>query len=208
MKLENVKVGQILKDKFGNKFEVMTIDKSDNVQSVEVKCVEFKKSVCVSNLYINRLGDNEYLINDKSLLISLESLSGEKIVKNLNFTVLPKCFKQIKISSGYNSQTFLVAHQETIDKIDVTLSDLEDVSPDYLTSNNVKLGMTVSDGLGNEYVVVDVDNDLVQLSMNMNTATVNGKSCVIDFKTWIPFYDENNENDDVITTKDFRIIEG
>lgn len=31
MKLEDVKVGQILKDKFGNKFEVMTIDTSDNV---------------------------------------------------------------------------------------------------------------------------------------------------------------------------------
>ena len=81
MKLENVKIGQILKDKFGNKYEVMNVDTRDNVQSVEVRCVEFKKMVCLSNLYIYKLGDTEYLINDKSFLLSLDSPTGKKLQK-------------------------------------------------------------------------------------------------------------------------------
>lgn len=207
MKLENVKIGQILKDKFGNKYEVMNVDTRDNVQSVEVRCVEFKKMVCLSNLYIYKLGDTEYLINDKSFLLSLDSPTGKKIAENLKITVLPKCFRPIKISLGANSQTFLLTRQETIDGIDVTLSDLEeDVVVDYLTEDNVKLGMKVIDGIGNEYVVDDTVDDSVCLLFNMETTNIDGESCVISLKTWIPFYDENNEKD-VITTKDFLIVQ-
>lgn len=208
MKLEDVKVGKVLKDQHGNEYEVMTIDTSDDVQSVEVKCVKFKKRVCLSNLYISKIGDCEYLINDKSVLLSLDSDSGKKITENLKFTLLSNCFRPIKVSVGFDSQTFLVAHQETIDKIDVTLSDLEDISPDYLTENNVKLGMKVVDGMGNEYIVDDYVDESVCLMLNMQTSNVNGESITICMKTLIPFYDANNDEKYSITTKDFRIIKG
>ena len=68
-----------------------------------------------------------------------------------------------------------------------------------------KLGMKVIDGIGNEYVVDDIVDDSVSLLLNMKTTNIDGESCVISLKTWIPFYDENDEKD-VITTKDFFIV--
>lgn len=46
MKLENVKVGMLLKDKFGNEYEVIEINRNDDFQPVRVKCVKFVKRVC------------------------------------------------------------------------------------------------------------------------------------------------------------------
>lgn len=100
--------------------------------------------------------------------------------------------------------------QSVIDKIDVTLFDLEEdiVVPDYLTKYNIKIGMKVSDGLGNTYVVNDYKEDSVQLSMTLETTSVDGESCVMSMKTWVLFYDENKNEQHLITTKNFRIIEG
>lgn len=36
MKLEDVEIGQILKDKFGNKYKVVEIDKNDDFVPVEL----------------------------------------------------------------------------------------------------------------------------------------------------------------------------
>lgn len=202
MKLEDVKVGQILKDKYGNKYEVKLISK-DDLQSVFVSCVEFKKKVYVSEFDITKCGDSVWLIDDKNILLSKDSLFGRAICQKLKFTYFSSCFNKITISSGFDSQTFLLCKQSTIDKI-LTLSDLEeDVVIDYLTADNVKLGMKVIDGIGNEYVVDDIVDDSVSLLLNMKTTNIDGESCVISLKTWIPFYDEK----DVITTKDFLIVQ-
>lgn len=208
MKLKDVKVGQILKDKFGNKYKVMLI-KNNDLQSVFVKCVEFKRAVCVGISYINDCGDDVLLLNDRSILLSLESPSGKKIAKNLKLTTFSDDFKKIEISTDFDSRSFLLCSKSFIDKIDATLFDLEeDVASDYLTEDNIKLGMKVVDGLGNEYVVEDYVDDSVQLSRTFETSSVDGESCIMSMKTWILFYDENKAEEHLITTKNFRIVEG
>ena len=52
MKLENVKIGQILKDKFGNKYEVDEIDENDDLLPLKLRCIKFAKNVRFSH------GDN------------------------------------------------------------------------------------------------------------------------------------------------------
>ena len=208
MKLEDVKVGQILKDKFGNKYKV-TLIKNDDLQSVSVKCVEFKRVVCVGISYIDECDDVVLLLNNRSILLSLESPSGRKIANNLKLTTFSGDFKKIEISTGSDTQSFLLCGKSFIDKIDVTLFDLEeDVASDYLTEDNIKLGMKVVDGLGNEYTVEDYVDDSVQLSRTFETSSVDGESCIMSMKTWILFYDENKAEKHLITTKNFRIVEG
>lgn len=82
----------------------------------------------------------------------------------------------------------------------------EDICSDYLTEDNIKLGMTVADGLGNIFVVEDYENDSVQLSLTIETTSVDGESCVMSMKTWILFYDKHETEKHLITTKSFRII--
>lgn len=208
MKLKDVKVGQILKDKFGNKYKVMLI-KNNDLQSVFVKCVEFKRAVCVGISYINECGDETLLLNNRSILLSLESPSGRKIANNLKLTIFSGDFEKIKISKGLDSQSFLLCNKSFIDKIDVTLYDLEeDVVSDYLTEDNIKLGMKVVDGQGIEYVVEDYVDDSVQLSRTFETTSVDGESCIMIMKTWILIYDESKIEEHLITTKNFRIVEG
>lgn len=203
MKLEDVKLGQILKDKFGNKYKVTAIEKND-LQSVIVTCIEFKKEVCVGDLSIIGLGDAVWLLNDRSILLSLESSSGEKIAKNLKFTAFSKPFKKITISSGFDSQDFLLCQPFFFNKIDVTLSDLEecDASSDRLTKDNVKIGMTVSDGLGNTYEVIDYSIHSVKLELKMETVNVNGEGRKFYMHMWVSY-----ESDVELSMKDFRIIE-
>ena len=201
MKLEDVKLGQILKDKFGNKYKVTAIEK-DDLQSVIVTCIEFKKEVCVGDLSIIGCGDAAWLLNDRSILLSLESPSGEKIAKNLKFTAFSKPFKKITISSGFDSQDFLLCRPSFFNNIDVTLSDLEeDVFSDRLTKDNVKIGMTVSDGLGNTYEVIDYSQHSVKLELKMETVNVNGEGRKFYMHMWVSY-----ESDVELSMKDFRII--
>ena len=100
MKLEDVKLGQILKDKFGNKYKVTAIEK-DDLQSVIVTCIEFKKEVCVGDLSIIGLGDAVWLLNDRSILLSLESSSGEKIAKNCQKFKIYSFFKIISKNHNF-----------------------------------------------------------------------------------------------------------
>ena len=53
MKLKDIEIGQVLKDKFGNKYKVTSVEDND-LQSVMVTCIEFKQDVCVSNSNINK----------------------------------------------------------------------------------------------------------------------------------------------------------
>ena len=207
MKLEDVKLGQILKDKFGNKYRVTSIT-NDDLQSVFVTCIEFKQKVCVGDFSINECGYRVWLLNDRNILLSDESPSGKKIAKKFELFSFLKSYQKITISFGFKNQNFLLCRSSFIDKIDVTLSDLEEdvVVPDYLTEDNIKIGMKVSDGLGNEYIVDDYVDDSVELLLNMETTSVDGESCVMPMKTRIKFYNETEKH--LITTKNFRIIKG
>lgn len=205
MKLKDVKFGQILKDRFGNKYKVTSIT-NDDLQSVFVTYVEFKQKVCVGDFSINECGDCVWLLNDRNILLSDESQSCKKIAKKFEIFRFLQSYQKITISFGFKNQNFLLCQPSFIDRIDVTLSDLEEdvVVPDYLTKDNIKIGMKVSDGLGNEYIVDDYVDDSVRLLLNMETTSVDGESCVMSMKTWIKFYDETEKH--LITTKNFRII--
>lgn len=45
MKLEDIKIGQFLKDKFGNRYKVVEVNEDDDFAPVELKCVKFANSV-------------------------------------------------------------------------------------------------------------------------------------------------------------------
>ena len=86
----------------------------------------------------------------------------------------------------------------------MTLSDLEecDASSDRLTKDNVKIDVTVSDGLGNTYEVIDYSIHSVKLELKLETVNVNGEGRKFYMHMWVSY-----KSDVELSMKDFRIIE-
>lgn len=47
MKLKEIKVGQIVTDKYNNEYKVLYIDKNDALMPVKLKCTKFLQSILV-----------------------------------------------------------------------------------------------------------------------------------------------------------------
>lgn len=68
MKLEDVEIGQILKDKFGNKYKVVEIDKNDDFVPVGLECINFIKDVYFGHgmNYIKEVGSRAWILKGYS----------------------------------------------------------------------------------------------------------------------------------------------
>lgn len=204
MKLEDVKIGQILEDVYGNRFEV--IDISNNVL---VKCIKFKKSVRVdSYTALVCINQTLWILKDRSMLLPIHDGFGKFIKDNFYSSLALSCnLEPITVDICGIKRNYLLAQQSTIDKIGLTLTEMEIVEDDYLTLDNIKNDMKVIDGLGNEYVVIDFGTEAVQLLRNIKFTSMNGESKNIDTVMRVPYYNVNMP-ENVCTTKDFQIVKG
>lgn len=202
MKFEDVKIGQILKDVYGNRYEVIDIS-----NKVLVKCIEFKKSVRVDS-YTALVGVNQtlWVLKDRSMMLPIHEGFGKFIKDNFYSNLaLSGNLEPITVDICGIKKHYLLAQQSTIDKITLTLSEMEIVEDDYLTRDNVKIGMTVIDGLGNEYVVIGYGARFVQMTHNMKFTNMDGMVKNIDVAMYIPYYN-GCDAENVCTTKDFQIV--
>lgn len=207
MKFEDVKVGQVLEDVYGNRFKVLNIMHDNKYFPILVKCVEFKKSVKV-DMYSFLTGFNQtlWILKDRSLMLSVDNGLG-KFVKD-NFypdSELLKSLEQIIIDVAGIKRHYLLGQQSTVDSIELTLSEMDVIEYDYLTSSNVKVGMKVIDGVGNEYVVIDFNTEAVKLSNNTKFTSMDGMSKNIVATVRVPYYNDG-VSEDACTTKDFQIV--
>ena len=63
MKLEDVKVGMFVKDKFGNEYVITAFDKPD-YHPVKLKCTKFKRECFVEDMTVFTDVDDEWWIVD------------------------------------------------------------------------------------------------------------------------------------------------
>ena len=206
MKFKDVKIGQILNDAYGNQFKVLKIVDSDEYFPVFVKCVEFKKSVKVdAYTFLTGVNQTLWVLKDRSLMLSVDKGFGKFIKDNFYSSLaLSSSFERITVDINGVKRHYLLGRQSTVDKIEVTLSDLKIVESDCLTPNNVKLGMTVVDGVGNKYVVTDFGIDFVQLLHCTTFTSIDGQTKNVDVFVYIPYY-KDGMSEHEHTTKDFRL---
>lgn len=72
MKLKDIKVGQVVVDKFGNEYEVVEITKNDRMP-VYLKCIKFVKKILVQ-----RFGMIEFYKEGQSFFV----YKSKKVAKN------------------------------------------------------------------------------------------------------------------------------
>lgn len=213
MKLENVKVGMLLKDKFGNEYEVIEVNKNDDFQPVRVKCVKFVKRVCFKTErdVIYRAGSMAWLLKDHSHVLSIDDDYGRFIKETFYPDLSNAMFNEavsVKLSiSNYNYRNFVLGTQEAISRIEITLRDLS-LAENFLHRGNVSLYDTVFDHAYVPYEVLAFTDDKVCLRVKTRFRNADNKTKYMESMAWIPFYDGKSPDSDDVTTKDFMIMKG
>lgn len=211
MKLRNVKIGQILEDVYGNKYEVLEVAKSYEYYPILVRCIDFKKPVKVdTQMYgsITSVGQRTWILKDRSLMLPIEDGPGKFIKDNFYSSLaLGGSLERITLqSSNGTKRHFLLGQRSTIDSITLTLDEMKIVEDevDYPTSDNAYIGMKVVDGEGKEYKVIDLNMVSVQLGYISNFTAMDGTVNAISATIQVPYYKKGAGF--ACSTKDFQIV--
>ena len=203
MKLEDVKVGQILKDKFGNKFEVTQIDTDDHFMPVELKCIEFVKNVCIGRDKITKSNFHSWVLKDRSRILSSDSTIGEFLKEHFSNT---KTFDELEIIDlmlNGDECRFLFGDANAVKKIDVTLKDLVlDDNENYPTIHNIAIDDIIVDKRGTEYIVIAKYRYGVEVVYKREFTCMDGTVFNVNSKMVIPF-PVNGQTNGIFTTKEF-----
>lgn len=205
MELEDVEIGQILKDKFGNKYKVVEIDKNDDFVPVGLECINFIKDVYFGHgmNYIKKVGSHAWILKDYSKCLSSNSLVGEFLKRNFCLNICGNELKRIEFSVNGVKRDFVFGLPENIMKIEVTLKDLcidDDIN--YPTKYNTRLDDVIIDKLGTEYIVIARNDAGIEVKYKREFIGYNGKVFDINSKIYIPF-PNSIYPDDTFTTKEF-----
>lgn len=205
MKLENVKIGQILNDKFGNKYEVTQIDEDDDLMPIELKCIEFVKDVCIGCDKITKVGYHSWFLKDRSRILSSDSIVGE-FLKNVfsNTELFNDKLELIDLSLNDVKCRFLFGNAKSVKKVDVTLKDLCIYdNTNYPTKDNIRLGDIILDKDGNEYKVIAKYYSGIDVKHKTKITGINNTVLDVNSIMYIPFADSTH-NENSFNSKIFR----
>ena len=150
MKLDDVKIGQILEDKFGNKFEVTQIDTDDKLMPVGLKCVKFVKNVCTGCTTITKPNFRFWVLKDRSRILSSDSIVGEFLKEHFsNIKTFNDELKFIDVVLNGVECRFLFGDAKAVKQVDITLKDLcLNGDEEYPTNFNTRLNDIIVDKNG------------------------------------------------------------
>lgn len=205
MKLDDVKIGQILEDKFGNKFEVTQIDTDDKLMPVGLKCVKFVKNVCTGCTTITKPNFRFWVLKDRSRILSSDSIVGE-FLKEHFYPSEYNSFDDLElidiVLNGVECR-FLFGDAKAIKKVDVTLKDLcIDDNTNYLTKDNVRLDDIIVDKNGTEYRVIARNSTGIDVKYVREFVGIDGVVFNVDSTMYVPF-SNSSYPDGMFTTKEF-----
>lgn len=206
MKLEDIKIGQILKDKFGNKYEVKEID-ADYFMPVYLKCIKFVKNVrfAAAMNIIDKVGSNSWILKDCSKILSSDDYVGEFLKKYFRFRP-NETFEELKcieLKLDGEKNHFLFGNNAAIKQIDLTLRDLYiDDNKNYPTKDNTRLYDIIVDKNDVEYTVISRDGSGIGVKYKTKFIGIDGTVFDTYSTMYIPFHYDTYEKG-ILTTKEF-----
>lgn len=206
MKLEDVKIDQVLEDIYGNKYRILEID-NDNFLPVHVECIEFQAKVHFGAGYniISKVGSRAWVLKDYSRLLLADGAAGSFLQRNFypnanwNFDDL----EYITVSSNDTDKRFLIGNSEAIRKVKVTLIDLRiSDNSSYPTKHNTRLDDILVDKSGKEYRVIGRNNEGLTVKCKGEFVGTDGTIFDTCLTMYVPFPDDRYQNK-FLTTKEF-----
>ena len=205
MKLDDVKIGQILEDKFGNKFEVTQIDTDDKLMPVGLKCVKFVKNVCTGCTTITKPNFRFWVLKDRSRILSSDSIVGEFLKEHFsNIKTFNDELKFIDVVLNGVECRFLFGDAKAVKQVDITLKDLcLNGDEEYPTNFNTRLNDIIVDKNGTEYRVIAKYSTSIEVVHSTEFTGLDDRVFDVNVRMYIPFYNKVY-TDDVLTTKEFK----
>lgn len=207
MKLEDVKVGQILKDKFGNKYEVVQIDDADkDFMPVELKCVEFVKEVCFGRNIdiITKIEHHSWVLKNRLRILSSDSIVGEFLKNHYSheYNSFVDGLNLVDLTFNDTNCRFLFGDAKAVKKVDVTLDDLYVDDVNYPTKDNSRIDDIIVDKSGVEYRIVAKYSSGIEAVYKREFIGVDGVVFNVNSKIYVPFPNDTQPNG-TFTTKEF-----
>ena len=206
MRLEDVKIDQVLEDIYGNKYRVLEID-DDNFLPVHVECIEFQAKVHFGAGYnvISGIGSRAWVLKDFSRLLIVDGTVGAFLQRhfypnsNWDFDDL----EYITVSSNDTDKRFLIGNSEAIRKVRVTLGELRIFdNSSYPTRYSTRLDDILVDKSGKEYRVIGRNNEGLTVKYKNEVIGANGIIFDTYSTMYIPFPDDRYQNKS-LTAKEF-----
>lgn len=206
MKLKDIKVGQVVVDKVGNKYEVKEID-VDYFMPVYLKCIKYVRSVrfAAAMNIIDKVGSTSWILKDGSKILSSDDYVGEFLKRHFRFRSDEKFeeLKCIELKLDGEKNHFLFGNNVAIKQIDLTLRDLYvDDNKNYPTKDNTRLDDIIVDKNGVEYAVISRNGSGIDVKYKTKFIGIDGTVFDTYSKTYIPFHDDTYQKD-ILTTKEF-----
>jgi len=208
MKFEDVKIDQILEDKYGNRYIVTEINSHDDFLPVRVECIEFAREVRFGAGYniINKVGSHAWVLKDYSRLLLVDGPIGDFLKRqfypNANWDF--KDLEFITLSSNDTDKRFLIGNDKAIKQVKVTLWDLRIFdNSSYPTKDNIRLDDIIVDSMGNEYRVIGRNNDGIYVKYDSEFTSADNTVFHTESQMYIPFPDDRYKNK-FLTTKEFE----
>lgn len=208
MKFEDVKIDQILEDKYGNRYIVTEINSHDDFLPVRVECIEFAREVRFGAGYniINKVGSHAWVLKDYSRLLLVDGPIGDFLKRqfypNTNWDF--KDLEFITLSSNNTDKRFLIGNDKAIKQVKVTLWDLRIFdNSSYPTKDNTRLNDVIVDKSGKEYRVIGRNNEGLTVKYKSEFVSADGTIFDTCLTMYIPFPDNRYENK-FLTTKEFE----
>ena len=205
MKLKDVKIGQILNDRFGNKFEVTRIDMDNKFMPIELKCVKFVKNVCIGHDTITKPNFHFWILKDRSRILSSDSIVGEFLKEHFsNIKTFNDELEIIDIVLNDVKCSFLFGDAKAVKRVDITLKDLcLNGDEEYPTNFNTRLNDIIVDKNGTEYRVIAKYSTSIEVVHSTEFTGLDDRVFDVKVRMYIPFYNRVY-TDDVLTTKEFK----
>ena len=214
MKLKDVKIGQILNDRFGNKFEVKQIDNGDDFMPIKLKCVEFVKDIYTSRDKITEVGYHSWFLKDRTRILFSNSTIGEFLKEHFYSDGENNSsndddddddddgLELIDITLNDVKCRFLFGNTKAVKKV-VTLDDLY-IYEEYPTKNNTRIDDIIVDKFGVEYrVIAKYGTNGIEVVYSTEFTGLDDRIFDVNTKMHIPFYN-SSYSDNILTTKEFK----
>lgn len=205
MKFEDVKVGGILQDQYGNVYEVLEI-KGEPKYIVNLKCITLVRSVKVEYQFeFKMVGQAWWVHADREELINVTNPVIRQIMNHMG-VLNDECTSVTDFSVSCNGHIkhFKLATADCIAGCEVTIADMK-VIPTVLDARDLTIGMTFMDGSGNYYKVIGWMQDRVHLQFVLDVKRASGKTAMIlEPSFWVGL--NTALGDSNITLQDFQKV--
>ena len=187
MNFEDVRVGQLLKDQYGNVYKVQKIGDAPK-RIVSLKCIHWQRTVTVEYAFaFTAAGQSWWVHADRECLLNADDSTVKQITTAMGLPVDTDVFSDsvgFTVTVNGITKYFTVVKPACIAGCEVTIADMQLLPEEakcfatVLEPDNIQIGTRLKDTRRNEYVVITRDDEGAKLYCNKDVSSSMYYGCI------------------------------